>query len=314
MATQPKRTPVPGLVSVIIPAYNAAGWVRRAVDSALAQTYPQREILVVNDGSTDTTAQVLAEYGNSIRVLTQPNGGLSSARNLGIREAHGELLAFLDADDYWLPEKLARQVACLQQDTGLGFCSTRTQVVSPAGEPTGTWDCPRMESTLLRTIFLRHASIAGSGSSVMARSELFNRAGVFDTQLRSLEDIDMWMRLAVLSDYTCIDDLLTVIVKSPDSMSGNLEVMRQSAILVMRKNRELLPRRDRGRFWQAAYAGMLTDYAKWELRNGRRASAVLHLLEALVRAPMSRGRLVMGILLTLAYPKGTQQNGNTRST
>ena len=297
MAKEPDRTPVPGLVSVIIPAYNAAAWVRRAIDSALAQTYPQQEILVVNDGSTDTTAEVLAGYEAAIRVLTQPNGGLSSARNLGISEARGEFLAFLDADDYWLPEKLARQVACLQQDLSLGFCSTRTQVVSPDGEPLGTWDCPRMESTLLRTLFLRHASIPGSGSGVMARSHLFERAGVFDTRLRSLEDIDMWMRLAVLGDYACVNDLLTVIVKSPSSMSGNLDVMRQSAIQVMNKNRGLLPRADRSRFWQAAYAGMLIDYAKWELRAGRRLDAIVHLLEAFARAPIRRGRLSASLIL-----------------
>jgi glycosyltransferase involved in cell wall biosynthesis len=296
MTTHSETTPVAGLVSVIIPAYNAAGWVNRAIDSALAQTYPQREILVVNDGSTDTTAEVLADYGDSIQVLAQPNGGLSSARNLGISEAQGEFLAFLDADDYWLPEKLARQVACLQQDPSLGFCSTRTQVVSPGGQPLNTWDCPRMESTLLRTIFLRHASIPGSGSGVMARSHLFKEAGLFDTQLRSLEDIDMWMRLAVQGDYACIDALLTVIVKSPTSMSGNLDVMRESAIQVMRKNRELLPRKDRGRFWQSAYASMVTDYAKWELRAGRRPAAILHLLEALVRAPIARGRLALGLI------------------
>jgi glycosyltransferase involved in cell wall biosynthesis len=296
MAKHPDTTPAPGLVSVIIPAYNAAGWVNRAIDSALAQTYSQREILVVNDGSTDTTAEVLAEYGEAIRVLNQPNGGLSSARNLGIIEAMGEFVAFLDADDYWLPEKLARQVACLQQKPSLGFCSTRTQVVSPDDQPLNTWDCPRMDSTLLRTIFLRHASIPGSGSGVMARNDLVKQAGLFDTQLRSLEDIDMWMRLAILGGYACIDALLTVIVKSPTSMSGNLDVMRQSAIQVMRKNRELLPRKDRGRFWQAAYASMLTDYAKWELRAGRRHAAILHLLEAFARAPIVRGRLALALL------------------
>ncbi len=296
MVKYPDTMPIPGLVSIIIPAYNAAGWVNRAIDSALAQTYAEREILVVNDGSTDTTADVLAGYGGAIRVLTQPNGGLSSARNLGIKEARGEFLAFLDADDYWLPQKLTRQVGCLKRDPGLGFCSTRTKLVSPEDEPLGTWDCPKMDVTLLRTLFLRHASIPGSGSGVMARSHLFKRAGPFDTQLRSLEDIDMWMRLAALCDYACIDAPLTVIVKSPTSMSGNLEIMRRSAIQVMRKNRELLPRRERGRFWQAAYAGMLTDYAKWEIRAGRRRAAILHLLEAFLRAPIVQGRLCLGLI------------------
>lgn len=285
-----------GLVSVVIPAFNAADWVGCAIDSALAQTYSQREILVVDDGSTDATPEVLAGYGDRIRILHQPNGGLSSARNLGIRQARGEFVAFLDADDRWLPEKLERQVHCLRGDDRLGFCSTRTQVESPGGSAMGSWDCPRIEGGLLRTLFLRHAAVAGSGSSVLARRRLFERAGLFDVGLRSLEDIDMWMRLAALCDYACIDEPLTVIVKSPDSMSGNLDVMRRSALQVMHKNRHLLPPAEQGRFWQAAYAGVLTDYAKWELRAGRRLPAILHLLEALARAPLARWKLTLGIL------------------
>ncbi|MFN2337761.1 MAG: glycosyltransferase family 2 protein [Gammaproteobacteria bacterium] len=284
------------MVSVVIPAYNAAGWVARAIDSALAQTYPHREILVVDDGSSDATPRILQGYGDAIRSLRQPNGGLSCARNLGIQQARGGFVAFLDADDYWLPEKLERQVECLREDTRIGFCSTRTRVVSPEGESMGSWDCPVRESTLLHTLFLRHASVAGSGSSVLVRRELFERAGLFDSELRSLEDIDMWMRLAALTDYACIDQPLTVIVKSPASMSGNLDVMRSSALQIMHKNRALLPAADRGRFWQAAYAGMLADYAKWEIRAGRRPAAIRHLLEAFLRAPLARWKLTLGIL------------------
>jgi glycosyltransferase involved in cell wall biosynthesis len=293
-------TETAGLVSVIIPAYNAAGWVGRAIDSALAQDYEQREILVVDDGSTDSTPELLQAYGERIRVLHQSNGGLSSARNLGIRHARGEFLAFLDADDYWLPEKLGRQVLCMRENDRLGFCSTRTRVVDPDGQPMGHWECPRRETSLLRTLFLRHASVAGSGSSVLARRRLFDQAGLFDTGLRSLEDIDMWMRLAALSDYDCIDAPLTVIVKSPDSMSGNLDVMRRSALRVMHKNRRLLPPRDRGRFWQAAYAGVLRDYAKWELRAGRRWPAIAHIIEAFLRAPLTGWKLTLGLLYDAA--------------
>ena len=281
---------------MVIPAYNAAGWVARAIDSALAQTYKDREILVVDDGSSDATPDILRGYGDAIRVLRQDNGGLSSARNLGIQQAQGVYVAFLDADDYWLPDKLARQVQCMREDATLGFCSTRTRVAGPAGEDMGSWDCARREGSWLHTLFLRHASVAGSGSGVLARRELFERAGLFDTRLRSLEDIDMWMRLASLSGYACIDEALTVIVKSPDSMSGNLDVMRDSALRVMHKNRHLLPPADRGRFWQAAYAGMLADYAKWELRAGRRGAAIRHLLEAFARAPLARWKLTLGIL------------------
>ena len=94
----PKPTPPP-TVSVVIPAYNAAWCVRKAIDSVLAQDYRDFEVIVVNDGSTDDTADVLASYANTIRVIDQPNGGMSNARNAGIRAACGEFIAFLDSDD-----------------------------------------------------------------------------------------------------------------------------------------------------------------------------------------------------------------------
>ncbi|MBK8993570.1 MAG: glycosyltransferase family 2 protein, partial [Gammaproteobacteria bacterium] len=140
------------LVSVVIPAYNAAAFIERAVDSVLTQSYRSREVLVVNDGSTDRTGEVLARYGSAIRVIDQPNGGLSSARNRGIREARGEFVALLDADDRWLPEKLERQVQAMVADPGIGFCSTRALVETPEGVPAGEWGCPKIEGSVLRTL------------------------------------------------------------------------------------------------------------------------------------------------------------------
>ena len=287
-------------ISVVIPAYNAAGFVCQAVDSVLAQTHAPAEVLVINDGSTDDTAQVLEAYGDRIRVIHQRNGGLSNARNRGIREARGEYVAFLDADDRWLPGKLARQFEILSQQPEIGFCSTRTLVETPAHEITGEWSCPKVEGSLLATLFLRNGAIPGSGSSVMVRRHLVDRVGGFDESLRSLEDIDCWMRLAAVCRYACIDEPLTVIVKHPDSMSGNLRRMREAALTVMHKNRHLLPKRERGALWRAGYASVLADYAKWEYRNGERKRAMLHLVQGLAHAPVRRGRMVAGLLVAMA--------------
>lgn len=295
----PMRDPAP-VVSVIIPAWNAAAFVRRAIDSALAQSWTAREVIVVNDGSSDATGDILASYGARIRSITQPNGGLSNARNRGIREARGEFIALLDADDWWLPEKLARQIDLMQRRPELGFCSTRARIVAPDGTETGQWECPRLDGTLLRTLFLRNGSIPGSGSGVLVRRALFDRVGLFDETLRSLEDIDLWMRLAAVAGYGCIDEPLTVIVKQPDSMSRNLEVMRASALQVMRKNRTLLPPGERGAVWRAGYASVLADYAKWEYRSGRRIAAMSHLLAGLGRSPLRRGRMLSGLLIAMA--------------
>ncbi|MDD5389304.1 MAG: glycosyltransferase family 2 protein [Gallionellaceae bacterium] len=286
-------------VSVIIPAYNAAWCVRRALDSVLVQDYRDFEVIVVDDGSQDDTAAVLAGYGDAARVLSKPNGGLSSARNAGIAAARGEYVAFLDADDWWLPAKLSRQVALMDGQPTLLFCSTTTSAQTPEGRRLPDWRCGNGQRAALECIFAVNAYVAGSGSSVLARRAAFARVGGFDESLRSLEDIDMWMRLAALGDYACIDEPLTVIEKSANSMSGNLDVMRHAAIRVMRKNRALLAPPLRGRFWRTAYAGMLSDYAKWAYRRGRTARALGDLAWALMLAPLSRGRLIISLLLAM---------------
>lgn len=286
-------------VSVVIPAYNAVWCVRRAVDSVLAQNFRDFEVLVVDDGSTDGTAAILAVYDDALRVVSKPNGGLSSARNAGIAAARGEYVAFLDADDWWLAAKLARQVELMEVHPEVLFCSCTTAVRTPEGGQLPDWRCGAATGSALESIFAVNAFVAGSGSAVLVRREAFARAGGFDESLKSLEDIDMWMRLAALGGYACIDEPLAVIEKSAASMSGNLDVMRTSAIQVMRKNRGLLPPHMRGGFWRGAYAAMLSDYAKWAYRKGRTGQALRDLTRAMLLAPMQRGRLVASLALAM---------------
>ena len=153
---------------------------------------------------------------------------------------------------------------------------------------------------MLRAIFARNAAIPGSGSGVVARRDLLIGVGGFDPRLSSLEDIDMWLRLAARTAYRCVPEPLTVIRRRGDSMSRDLDRMRAQAAVVLKKNRALLPAAARGGFWRYAYAGMLTDYAKWEYRAGRRARALRHLLHAGLLSPLGRGRLVGGLLWAAA--------------
>src|SRR5437763_1188518 len=110
-------------ISVVIPAYNAAQFLPRCMGSIFAQTYQPKEVLVVDDGSTDGTAVLAAQMG--ARVVIRPNGGISAARNTGIRNATSEWIAWLDADDMWQPQKLERQAACLHPDTVLVYTGVR---------------------------------------------------------------------------------------------------------------------------------------------------------------------------------------------
>jgi glycosyltransferase involved in cell wall biosynthesis len=122
-------------VSVIIPTYNCDRFLPEAIDSVLMQTYQDYEIIVIDDGSTDQTCQVLEAYKHKIRYFYQQNQGSAVARNLGIKQAKGEFIAFLDADDFWLlPEKLAEQVNCFEQQPSLGSVHTGWRIVDGGGK------------------------------------------------------------------------------------------------------------------------------------------------------------------------------------
>ncbi|MCU0592459.1 MAG: glycosyltransferase [Desulfobacterales bacterium] len=183
----------PPQVSVIIPTYNRAGCLREAVDSVLAQEFRGFELIVVDDGSRDETPQLLQPYGDSIRVLRQENRGVSAARNAGIAGSRGELIAFLDSDDLWLPGKLARQVEFFRQNPESLICQTEELWVKNGSRVNpgrrhqkrgGMIFEPSLELCLV------------SPSAVMLRRELFDRVGLFNERLPACEDYDLWLRVS----------------------------------------------------------------------------------------------------------------------
>lgn len=285
----------PPVVSVVVPAYNVAWCIRRAIDSVLAQDFGPCELIVVNDGSTDETAQVLAAYGEALHPIHQSNRGMSAARNVGIKSARGMYIAFLDADDWWLPGKISRQVELMQSRPEIGFCSTAARVEDGEGQLLNLWRCTHGSTQILETLFAQNAAIAGGCSAVMARRSLFDRVGLFDETLGGFEDPDLWMRLAAVSGYACIDETLAVILRREASVSRNLDSMRSAALRSMRKNRPLLPAALQGRFWRNCLAGVYTDYAKPAYRAGRLGQAYADTLRALVLSPFGRGRLCLGL-------------------
>jgi glycosyltransferase involved in cell wall biosynthesis len=179
------------LVSIIIPAFNAESYLRETLDSALQQTYATCEVIVVDDGSTDGTMVILAEYGEKVRVVRQQNRGSACARNAGVAAAHGEWIAFLDADDIWLPEKVERQLAACGR-----FAISHTDSVC-FGDA--------LEREILRSSF--EPPYAGkvlepllvinfiTNSTVMVRREVFRRFGGFDESYVTCEDWALWLRI-----------------------------------------------------------------------------------------------------------------------
>jgi glycosyltransferase involved in cell wall biosynthesis len=172
------------LVSVVVPVHNGERFLGAALESALAQDYAPLEIVVVDDGSTDGSAELTTAY--PVTLLSQPNSGVASARNAGVAASDGELIAFLDQDDEWLPTKTSRQVGALAGDPGLGFVLTRMQIVLEPGMPRPEW--------------LDEASLAGPSdaaipSSLMVRRETFDQVGGFDPVYRIACDAD-WLARA----------------------------------------------------------------------------------------------------------------------
>lgn len=184
---------VKDFVSVIIPAYNCGEFICEAVDSALAQTYPSIEVIVV-DSSTDDTRQRLSTYGERIQYLYQPPSGLSAARNLAIQHAQGEWIALLDADDVWHPQKTEIQLraAALQEDCAL-VSSASAGVLSETLQP-------NPETRPLSVAEFLVSTPIGPSGTILRRDTLI-AAGLFDESLAFVEDRDMWLRMA--AEHRC---------------------------------------------------------------------------------------------------------------
>jgi glycosyltransferase involved in cell wall biosynthesis len=181
-------------VSIIIPTYNRAAWVMEAVASVLAQTYRDFELFVVDDGSTDGTLAALASLGGEIKVLRrQASRGVSAARNLGARAATGGWLAFLDSDDLWLPDKLARQVEYLKANPDLVICQTGETWIRNGVRVNPPEACRKVAGDIFLPSLAR---CLVSPSAVMLHRRLFEEMGGFDEELPAAEDYDLWLRIA----------------------------------------------------------------------------------------------------------------------
>ncbi len=186
-------------VSVIIPAYNGDRYLAAAIDSILAQTYRDLEIIVVDDGSTDNTPQVAQQYGtavHAVQYVSQANQGVAASRNLGMAKARGDYIAFLDQDDVFLPHKLADQVALLEQDDNLGIVNSGWQITDEQGHIKAAvqpWqqipDLTAANLIIWKPVFL--------GAMLFRRSWL-ERVSGFDISLEQTPDVDLVMRLAML--------------------------------------------------------------------------------------------------------------------
>jgi glycosyltransferase involved in cell wall biosynthesis len=240
-----KPTPTGGnpqmpLVSVIIPTYNSADFLPQAIDSVLQQTYENIEIIVIDDGSMDHTEAVLKPYTERIRYFKKPNGGPSAARNMGIAEARGEFIAFQDADDLWLPEKLQLQIEHFREHGQLGVVFTGSRRFNESGlldsnvrkgftVPTGM---------IFNSILTEHFIAM---PSVMVRRSCLADVGLFEESLIGNEDFNLYLRLARKYPFGFVNQILVHIRVHKNNLSDNLEQMCEDEIKNLDKIDRLFP-------------------------------------------------------------------------
>jgi glycosyltransferase involved in cell wall biosynthesis len=234
MFSEKRKERVMPKVSIIIPSHNRAKLIGRALESVFQQTYKDYEVVVVDDASTDNTQEILASYGDKIRHFRQPQkSGSAGARNRGLQEAQGEYIAFLDSDDFWVPEKLAEQVKVLDAHKNVGIVYSKMAIINTKGERCGTK--PEQKSGKNYKELLE---IWGDipTSTVLTRRECFDKAGKFDTSLITMQDIDMWLRIARHYDlYEIEDKMLSYYYRHGDQNTGSRIRIYEGLVTLFKK-------------------------------------------------------------------------------
>jgi len=287
----------------VIAVYNGVETVCRAIESVMAQTYQALELIVVDDGSTDTTANVVTMYGNAVRYLHQPNAGVSAARNAGAAVARGEWLAFLDADDWYYPDRLRFHAEWIKRDTDLDFLTGNFDY----RRPDGTLIRRSMESTKIGTLLLQKSR--GRNEVVMERDEIgdfveqhfgdthtlslprktFLQVGGYPVGFEVCEDVHLLIRLCAASSRVgviCQPMAAYTIHGSSATRSNPLRAQRQTveALLSLRKDLANAPSYVRAGLMGALRRARL-GLAYVLLRSGRRSEAIRAVIPLLASQP-----------------------------
>ena len=205
------------LVSVILPTYNRCDFLAQSIRSVLDQTYRNFELIVVDDGSTDATEELVKSLPVPVRYVCQANRGVAAARNRGLAEAQGELIAFQDSDDLWHPPKLDLEVRLLCSRPTVGVVYTSHRIIDPENNVIGgRWKqlhSGRITEALFRSMFIIMPS-------TVVRRSVVDRVGQFDTTLRINSDYEYWLRTSLVTEFAAIEDSLVDERQSPNRLTG----------------------------------------------------------------------------------------------
>ena len=257
-----------GLVSVIIPTYNSAAYLPQAIASVLEQDFEDREVIVVDDGSTDDTPDAIRPFLRQVRYVRQENGGNAAARNRGVAEARGEWLAFLDADDLWLPGKLSRQLADLGDHPQARWSFTGAEKLLPCG--TREAFPPDPPAGELWNSLVRCQPFGASHSGLMVQRSCFNEIGGFDETLRLSVDWDLFIRLAERFELRSLPGVLVVHRLHSANTTKNAELRLSMYLACLRKHRRFFCEQlGMRRQWRRSYGARLYRHGRYRVKAGR---------------------------------------------
>lgn len=284
------------LVSVIIPCYNHGRYLAEAIGSVLEQNYPAVEILVVDDGSTDTTRQEAEKFGD-VNYIYQHNKGLSAARNTGILHSKGDMLVFLDADDWLLPSAISTNLRHLQANPEAAFVSGAHDKVFVDTQQVKEESC---EITQNHYTQLLQGNYIGMHATVMYRRRVFDEFA-FDTSLRSCEDYDLYLKIARKYPVVHHSEKIAAYRLHSTNMSGNIPFMLKSALAVLDRQQKALKTAQEKQAFRHGQA-VWKDYYGKELYQKLRSGAVPASREALIPLLKYKPYLFLKYLLTTLRP------------
>jgi glycosyltransferase involved in cell wall biosynthesis len=270
-------------ISVIIPVYNGMKYLPETIESILNQTFTDFEGLIINDGSTDNIVEWISQLSDRrIRLISQTNQGTAAARNRGIIEAKGEYIALLDADDIWELTKLEKQAKCLDNNPAVGLVDTWAMIIDEYGNPTGRMRIHQLEGDVYHKVYEACDSPVCCGSSPMIRRSCFDVLGFFDPDIKIVEDVDMWVRIASRYHYGLVKEVLVRYRQHPRNKSRDCQSMLQDFRALIEKTYSSLP--VESLYLRAKCYGKLNLFLAWRAMENKdyqqaayfRNSAIAH--------------------------------------
>jgi glycosyltransferase involved in cell wall biosynthesis len=228
------------LVSVIIPAYKAAAYIKETIDSVLKQTYQHLELIIVDDGSPDQQDDLIWPYVEAdqrVQYVQQQNSGVSVARNNGFSHSKGEFVAFLDADDVWLPENIEKKLALFAQDSELGLVHSDLAVIDSDSKLTGETKCGK-GGFILDDLLAWNGTCVPTPSSILVKREVVEKVGGFDPQLSNAADQEFFFRVANAYKIGRVPEVTWHYRVHSNNMHSNIALMERDALLAYQRAEE----------------------------------------------------------------------------